>query len=118
MDKEELLRVVKNWITLDDQIKSLQKQIREIKSEKKVATETLVETMKNNEIDCFELGSGNKLVYTKNKSKKPLSKKHLLNSLSKYFNGNVEQASQLSKFIMNTREEKVKENLRRKIPKK
>ena len=36
MDKEELLRVVKNWITLDDQIKSLQKQIREMKSEKKL----------------------------------------------------------------------------------
>lgn len=118
MNKEELLNVVKNWITLDDQIKDLQRRIREIKSEKKSATETLVETMKNNEIDCFELGAGNKLIYTKNKSKKPLSKKHLLDSLSKYFNGNSTQAAELSKFIMNSREETIRENIRRKIPKK
>ena len=118
MDKDELLNVVKNWISLDDQIKELQKRIREMKSEKKQATETLVETMKNNEIDCFELGAGNKLMYTKNKSKKPLSKKHLLESLSKYFQGNNEQAVQLSKFIMNSREETIRENIRRKIPKK
>lgn len=118
MDKDELLNVVKNWISLDDQIKNLQKRIREIKSEKKQATGTLVETMKNNEIDCFELGAGNKLMYTKNKSKKPLSKKHLLESLSKYFQGNTEQAAQLSKFIMNSREETIRENIRRKIPKK
>jgi TolA-binding protein len=118
MDKDELLNVVKNWISLDDQIKELQKRIREMKSEKKQATETLVETMKNNEIDCFELGAGNKLMYTKNKSKKPLSKKHLLESLSKYFQGNNEQAAQLSKFIMNSREETIRENIRRKIPKK
>ena len=118
MDKDELLNVVKNWISLDDKIKELQKRIREMKSEKKQATETLVETMKNNEIDCFELGAGNKLMYTKNKSKKPLSKKHLLDSLSKYFQGNKEQAAQLSKFIMNSREETIRENIRRKIPKK
>lgn len=118
MDKEELLNVVKDWITLDDKIKQKQKEIREMKSVKKQATETLVETMKNNEIDCFELGAGNKLIYTKNKSKKPLSKKHLLESLSRYFQGNTDQATQLSKFIMNSREETVRENIRRKIPKK
>ena len=118
MNKNEVLTVVKSWITLDDQIKAAQKRIREMKSEKKQATETLVETMKNNEIDCFELGAGNKLMYTKNKSKKPLSKKHLLQSLSTYFQGNEEQAVQLSKFIMNSREETVRENIRRKIPKK
>jgi len=118
MNKEELLAVVKNWISMDDQIKELQKRVRELKNEKKSATETLVETMKNNEIDCFELGAGNKLLYTKSKSKKPLSKKHLLDSLAKYFNGNKEQATELSKFIMNTREETVRENIRRKLSKK
>ena len=118
MNKEELLNVVKQWITLDDRIKEKQKEVREMKNEKKAATETLVETMKNNEIDCFELGAGNKLIYTKNKSKKPLSKKHLLESLSRYFDGNKEQATALSKFIMSSREETVRENIRRKIPKK
>ena len=51
MNKDEVLGVVKHWITLDDEIKQLQKLIREKKSIKKQATESLVETMKSNEID-------------------------------------------------------------------
>ena len=117
MNKDEVLGVVKQWITLDDEIKQLQKLIREKKSIKKQATEALVTTMKSNEIDCFELGQGSSLVYTRHKSKKALSKKHLLQSLSTYFKGNTEQAKELSKFIMNSREENIRENIRRKMPK-
>jgi|TARA_B100000795_G_scaffold269484_1_gene258998 hypothetical protein len=117
MDKEQLLETVKMWIDLDDEIKSLQKQIRDKKNTKKQATLDLVETMKSNEIDCFEIGSGNKLVYSKRKTKKPLSKKHLLASLSTYFKGKPDQVKELSKFIMSTRGDNIKENIQRKIPK-
>ena len=117
MNKDEVLGVVKQWITLDDEIKQLQKLIREKKSIKKQATESLVTTMKSNEIDCFELGEGSALVYTRHKSKKALSKKHLLQSLATYFKGNTEQAKELSKFIMNSREVNIREDIRRKIPK-
>ena len=118
MDKNELLTVVKNWIELDDKIKSFQKQIRETEIyEKEARLETLVTTMRSNDIDCFELGQGNKLIYMKRKSKKPLSKRHLLASLAKFFDGNNIQAKELSKFIMDSREENVREDLRRKIPK-
>jgi len=103
MDKEQLLGTVKMWIELDDEIKSLQKQLRDKKNIKKQATTNLVETMKSHEIDCFEIGHGNKLVYSQRKTKKPLSKKHLLTSLSAYFKGNAEQVKELSKIIMTTR---------------
>ena len=49
MNKDEVLGVVKQWITLDDEIKQLQKIIREKKNIKKKATEALVTTMKSNE---------------------------------------------------------------------
>ena len=117
MNKDEGLGVVKQWITLDDEKNQLQKLIREKKSIKKQATESLVTTMKSNEIDCFELGQGSSLVYTRHKSKKALSKKHLLQSLATYFKGNTEQAKELSKFIMNSREVNIREDIRRKIPK-
>ena len=117
MNKEEVLGVVKQWITLDDEIKQMQKVIREKKNIKKQATEALVTTMKSNEIDCFEIGQGGSLVYTRHKTKKALSKKHLLQSLSAYFKGNGEQVKELSKFIMNSREENIRENIRRKMPK-
>jgi len=96
---------------------SNKKLIREKKSIKKQATESLVTTMKSNEIDCFELGQGSSLVYTRHKSKKALSKKHLLQSLATYFKGNTEQAKELSKFIMNSREVNIREDIRRKVPK-
>ena len=118
MDKQHLLHSVKSWINIDDDIRSLQREIRAKRKEKKELTETLVSTMKDNEIDCFELGQGNKLLYTQHKIKKPLSKKHLLTCLTNYFSGNANDASKLGEFIMNSRQVKIKDNIRRKTTKK
>lgn len=117
MDKEKLLQNVKGWIDLDDEIKRLNRVVKEKRTQKKELTESLVTTMKSNEIDCFDLSGGNKLIYTKSKGKKALSKKHLLNALSKYFKGNGDDAKALSKFILDSREENIKENIRRKVVK-
>ena len=66
MNKEELVSNIKQWIILDEEIKNLQRQIKEKRNEKKENTETLVRIMRDNEIDCFELDSnGGKLIYTK-----------------------------------------------------
>tara|TARA_B100001057_G_scaffold501215_1_gene622092 strand:+ start:10430 stop:10780 length:351 start_codon:yes stop_codon:yes gene_type:complete len=116
MNKEELLDSVKKWISLDDKIKNLGKEIKETREEKKDLTNVLLDTMKNNEIDCFDLAGGNKLIYQKTKTKKTLSKKHLLDALIS-FTKNEQQAKNMSEFILNSREDQVKENIRRKIPK-
>lgn len=113
MSNQELINNVKNWINLDNEIKDLQKIIREKRKEKKNYTENLVITMRENNIDCFDMQNG-KLIYTKRKVKAPLSKKHLLASLGNYFKNNNEIITELSEFILNSREEKVKENIRRK----
>ena len=117
MDKEALLNNVKDWITLDDEIKSANRALKEKRKRKKELTESLVNTMKNNEIDCFDLSGGSKLIYTKSKGKKALSKKHLLKALSAFFKGDTSEAKALSKYILETREDNIKENIRRKIPK-
>lgn len=112
-DKQELIANVKNWITLDSEIKKLQKLMKEKRKEKKAYTESLVNIMRDNEIDCFDIQDG-KLLYTKKKVKAPLSKKHLIASLGNYFKNNKDLITELSDFILNTREEKIKENIRRK----
>jgi len=117
MDKEQLLSSVKGWISLDDEIKTLNRALKEKRTKKRELTEALVSTMKSNEIDCFDLSGGSKLIYTKSKGKKALSKKHLLSALSKYFKGNKDDAKSLSKFILDSREDNIKENIRRKLPK-
>ena len=58
--------------------------------------------MRNNDIDCFDIQDG-KLIYTKKKVKAPLSKKHLLSSLSNYFKNNKDIITELSEFILNSR---------------
>jgi len=117
MDKTEVLHTVRAWMEYDDEIKALQRQIKEKRLAKKHITKTLVETMKLHDVDCFDVGQGNKLIYTKRKGKKALSKKHLLKALSIYYKGNVLQVAELSKHILDTREDQVKENIRRKASK-
>ena len=116
MDKETLLENVKDWISLDDKIKNLGKLLKEARLDKKQITDTLLETMKSNEIDCFDLAGGNKLIYQKTKTKKSLSKKHLLDAIRE-FTKNEAQAKSMSDYILNSREEQIKENIRRKSPK-
>lgn len=111
--REELISNVKDWIAVDNEIREGQKKLKILRKIKKDKTELLVDVMKNNEIDCFDMKEG-KLVYKQNKSKAPLSKKHLLQSLSKYFPESNEEVGKIANFIMDTREERIKENIERK----
>jgi len=118
MDKQQLLHSVKSWIGIDDDIRELQRELRAKQKEKRELTETLVTTMKSHDIDCFELGQGNKLLYTQHKIKKPLSKKHLLTCLTSYFSGSTIDAQNLGTYIMNSRQVNIKDKIKRKTTKK
>ena len=112
-DREKLINDVGRWIKIDEDMKEYRKEMKNLRKEKKEITNNLVNVMKENQIDCFDVKNG-KLIYTKKKVKAPLSKKHLLLSLSNYFKNNKELIDELGEFILNSREEKVKENIRRK----
>ena len=116
MSNEQLLDSVKSWINIDNEIRQLQSAIKERRKQKKELTENLVNTMKQNDIDVFNIPDG-ELIYTKTLSKTPLSKKHLLVSLSEYFKDNKDMVDQLGKFILDSRKIKEKENIKRKIKK-
>ena len=53
MDKQELIDNIKQWISLDEDIKELQRQVKAKRNEKKQSTEALVRIMRDNSIDCF-----------------------------------------------------------------
>jgi len=116
MSNQELKNNIIEWLTLDNEIKDLQKRIRNIRKEKKEKTNQIVEVMKSNEIACFDTSDG-KLIYTQQKSKAPLSKKHLMTSLSSYFNDDANSVKQLSEYILNSRKDKITETIKRKIKK-
>ena len=114
IDKAELIGRIRRWLTLDEEIKALSRKAKEKRAQKKEITDGLVGIMRHNEIDCFDITDG-QLLYSKKNVKKPLTKKHLLTSLTKYFEDNQVMVKELSSFIMNTRESKTKEDIRRKF---
>ncbi len=109
--KDELIMNIKQWMQAENSIKALQSELKKQREVKKGLTDKLVDIMKDNEIDCFDVKNG-KLIYTQRKAKAALNKKTLLAALEKAFPGESEKAQELSNFILETREESVKESIR------
>ncbi len=113
--KEDLVNIIKEWILIDDKVKELQNGMKDLKTKKKTLTTSLLTIMKENEIDCFDINSG-KIVYCKNKTKAALNKKTLLETLEKYFDGREDvDVIAVRDFVLNNRQIKLQENIKRKI---
>ena len=113
--KEQLVNNIRDWVKIDTEISQLRNEIKERNNKKKNMTENLVNVMKTNNIDCFDINEGS-LIYKKSTVKKPINSKTLLSSLQSYYKDqNV--AEDLTKYIMDNREEKIKETIKRKVHK-
>lgn len=108
--KEQLVNAIKKWIKIDNDIKKLQKELNMRKKEKTGLSNDLMEVMKKNEIENINISNG-KLVYTKKNVKKPLTQKLLTELLTNYYKGDVLKASEVNNFILENREETIKENI-------
>lgn len=114
--KEQLVNNIKEWIKLDNEIAQLKAEIKERNNKKKTLTTDLVNVMKSNQIDCFDINGG-ALVYKKSIVKKPINGKSLLSILKNYYKDDPKVAEDLTKHVLDNREEKVKEIIKRKIDK-
>jgi|TARA_B100000242_G_C42940328_1_gene436072 hypothetical protein len=114
--KEKLITNIRKWVKLDNEIRSLKKEEKIRKEQQKELNVSLIEIMKSNEIDCIDIKDG-QICYNKKNVKKPISKKFLLDILSKYFDGDIKKAEDANDFILNSREETVKESISRKFKK-
>jgi hypothetical protein len=114
--KDELLQNIRDWIVYDNEIRELNKGIRERKAKQTRLSQAIMETMKQNEIDEFNVAGG-KLMYNKKTMKKPITKSTLTGILAKYYEGDMSQAITMNNYIMANREEIVKESLQRKLNK-
>jgi hypothetical protein len=114
--KEQLVNNIKEWIKIDNEISDLKAEIKERTNKKKSLTENLVTVMKSHSIDCFDINGG-ALVYKKSKVKKPINSKTLFSALQNYFKTDTKIAEEIAKHVMDSREEQVKETIKRKIEK-
>ena len=114
--KEQLIKTIRDWVRLDNEIRLLQKEECKRKNAKKALSSSLIEVMKLNDIDCFDINDG-QILYNKKNVKKPITKKVLLEVLQKYYNGDLLKALEVNDFILNNREETIKESITRKVDK-
>jgi hypothetical protein len=114
--KDQLVNNIKEWIKMDNEIAQLKSEIKDRNNKKKVLTENLVTVMKSNKIDCFDINGG-ALVYKTSKVKKPINGKSLLAALQNYYKSDAKMAEDIAKHVLDSREEQIKETIKRKIDK-
>ncbi len=114
-NKDVLIKTIQDWVRLDNEVRKLKKEEKVRKDEQKQLSANLMEIMRKNEIDEFDINNG-KLVYSKKNVKKPITKRGLLSILAKFYKGDISKATEINDFITENREEVTVEALVRKIP--
>lgn len=114
--KDQLIEKIKEWVKIDNEIRVLQKEQKKRLADKKKVSEELIQVMRTNEIDAFDLNDG-QILYDKRNQKKPITKTALLSILTTYYKGDAVKASETNQYILDNREEVVREKIVRKIAK-
>ena len=98
---------------LDNEIRTLNKEITKRRNDKKTISKKLIDVMRDNKLDIFDLKDG-QLMYVKKNKKKPITQKQLLTLLSSYYKDDS-KAEEMHTYLMDNREEVVEETIQRKI---
>ena len=116
LKKDDLIVYIKEWIKIDNEIINLKTQVKQKTKKKKELTESLVNVMKGNNIDCFDINGG-ALIYKQKKTKRTISGKFLLTQLEEHYKDQPELAKELTKKVLENRVNVVKDEITRKIDK-
>jgi hypothetical protein len=112
----QLINIIREWVKTDNEMRTLKNEIATRKKTKDTLSADLLRIMKESDIDGVDIKDG-RIEYTNRKTKKPITKKMLLNILSTYYNGNTSMANEVNNFILSNREEVTKEVIVRKVDK-
>ena len=107
-NKDILVNSIKDWLTLNSKLTLLQKEVKDLRNEKKKLEINLIDIMEDNNIDEFTINNG-KLMYRKTKTKNPINKEYLHKILETYFKKlpNID-SNDVTQFILENRT--IKEN--------
>lgn len=102
---DEFKLAVKEWVIINDQLTDMRKVTAERNKRKKQLSQYIILFMKENEKEICNLGENGILHMKKQKSQASLSKEHLAQWMTEYFNDD-KKANEITKFVF----EKKKEN--------
>ena len=115
-EKKALIDIVKQWLKYDNEIRTLQHEMLTRKRAKQEISAVLMNMMKDKNIEGLDINDG-QIIYTRKSVKKPMTKQNLMDVLAKYYDGDFMKMNEINSFIMENREEVVKESIVRKIAK-
>jgi len=106
-----LRQIIVTWRELENEVSTLNAQIREKNKRKKALEEMILRIMKKYNIGALDLkGSGGRLLYRKQTTKSPLNPKVLVGMLSTHLKSETAAADAI-KYINEHREAKPRESL-------
>ena len=111
----EFRNIVDKWLSIDEDIRRLEKAARELKAKKKELDKPITDFMNRYKIEDCNTGNG-KLKCTTKQVKKPLTKKYLTDQLCNFLR-NQKKGEELSKAIYENRESEERVQLRRTVKK-
>jgi uncharacterized protein (UPF0335 family) len=114
--KEQLKDHLRQWVRIENEINTLSAEIKKRKLIHQQLSTSLLDVMRKNEIDCFDIANG-RIVYSKTKFRAPLNNGQLKSALTTYYKDDVEKVSSLTTFLLASRLEKTRESIKIKIPK-
>lgn len=106
----QLGSLIKEWMTTEDELKTLGAEVREKRKRVKMVRQMIVKIMKGSKIGRLNISAGTVTTHTKN-TKAPLSKKFLVSALTEFFGGDSVKAAACATFLDDHRPLKVVENL-------
>ena len=108
---QQLSNIIKEWKEANEQVKTLNEQVREKRKRLKVQEEMILRIMKKHNIGALDLkGSGGRILYRRSSSKGGLNEKNLFTLLSQHMKSDT-AATDAIKYITEHREAKTKESL-------
>jgi multidrug efflux pump subunit AcrA (membrane-fusion protein) len=110
-DINSLPNYLKEWLALEEEVKSLSTAMRERKKRMGILQGLITKTMKSHKIARVNIKSG-AVLYQNKSTKETMSKKFLIANLTDYFKGDALKASELYNYLEGKRAKKEKESVK------
>jgi hypothetical protein len=102
---------LKEWITLEDELKVLSTTMREKKKRMGILQGLITKTMKGHKIARVNIKSG-AILYQNKQTKESMGKKFIISKLTEYFKGDIVKATEIFNYLEEHRGKKSKDNIK------
>jgi hypothetical protein len=102
---------LKEWLTLEDDLKVLSAAVREKKKRMGILQGLITKTMKGHKIARVNIKSG-AILYQNKQTKESMGKKFIITKLTEYFKGDIIKATEIYNYLEEKRGKKTKDNIK------